>query len=32
MADIAAKLTGQFAGCLADKMRGPAATHQRADR
>ena len=26
MADIAAKLTGQFAGCLADKIRGPAAT------
>ena len=24
--DIAAKLTGQFAGCLADKIRGPAAT------
>ena len=26
MADIAAKLTDQFAGCLADKIRGPAAT------
>ena len=31
MAEIAAKLTGQFAGCLADKIRGPAAT-TRADR
>jgi uncharacterized protein len=26
MADIAAKLTDQFAACLADKIRGPAAT------
>ena len=26
MADIAAKLTGQFAGCLAAKIPGPAAT------
>jgi uncharacterized protein len=26
MADVAAKLTDQFAACLADKIRGPAAT------